>query len=449
VHLKILPVFTLLVSGVALAQDPFLGVRQFGIRPGSASHDLLGITPFVSAGVSYDTGLGGSTVGSDGKLPNISSGGFYVSGGVTGVHRWRRDTLGIAYSTGYNQSFRFDQVNGINTSLTLGWTHEFTRRTVSSVAVSASMGNQAFGMPGSVGLGGLSYLADGYNDPNLNYGPNNELVDSRNYGVAVSGDLAHNLTRDWAVGIGGTGFTVIRSGSQLIDSYGTGARGQMSRKFHSKNAGSIGIGYDFNLYTYTKGIGDMTVHSVSLFYSRPIGRKASLSLSGGAARVERIGLERFSIDPALQEILGVSSATRLVYGINYFGMGNASLSRSFRRHSVSVGGTLGTNPGNGIYLGSRSMNAQASYSYSGFGRWGVSASGGYSRFQSLMVDVKPYEGYSGTGGISRALVKNLSMSVTGGIRHTRSGNNDYIRTYAFASFGLGWAPGAFRLPGWW
>jgi hypothetical protein len=302
-------------------------------------------------------------------------------------------------------------------------------------------------MPGTLGLGGLSYLSDGYSDPNANYAARNELIDDRIFSGAISGDLNHNLNRDWAVSAGATAFSMLRKSGNLIDSYGTTARGQVSRR--AGRRGSIGVGYAYSSYTYTKGIGDMTSHSLHVSYRREIGRHVSLSLSGGATRVERIGVQTFTLDPVIQAILGVQTGAQIIYGINYYGTGAASISRSFRRHSLGLNGNLGTSPGNGFYAASRSLDSSASYAYSGFNRWGIAAAAGYTRYTALMQSVKPYDGMYFSGGLSRSLFSDVSLSMHGGVRHTNSGNNDYARNYAFASLSLSYSPGAFRIPAWW
>jgi hypothetical protein len=66
-----------------------------------------------------------------------------------------------------------------------------------------------------------------------------------------------------------------------------------------------------------------------------------------------------------------------------------------------------------------------------------------------MIQVRPYESYNFTGGVSRQIWRVLSASLYGGVRHTVTGNNDVMRDYGYASFSIGYSPRTIGLPGWW
>lgn len=436
----------LLLTTVAVsAQTPFLG-PQLGLHQGNAEKDLLRISSYLTIGANYGAGLGRAVVGPDGKVPDDSSYGMGAAAGLSGAHAWRRSMLGISTGTSYFRDFKTGIQGGLGASLTLAYTTELTRRATLSTVLSGGTSMRAFALVNS-GFSNFGVYGLEFNDPNLFYQPNNEMVDGRLYSTAASVDLNYNLGAKWAMSAGGSAFTVIRNSTSLLSYFGSSARGQLSRQLGRRS--SLGIGYSYSRYDYTKQFGNMNAHSANVSYSTQLWRRVSFTVSGGAARSEVLTLTRVTLDPAIQAILGVSGGTEVLYRVSYSGVGNLSLSRNFRKHSTALNYNMGLSPGNGIYAASKAQSAGFSYGYSGLRKWSVGANAGYGRFDSLMIKVDPYQSFSAGAGAGRALGQYLGFSASVGYRHVISGNNSYTRDYGYASVSFGWNPGAYSLPGWW
>jgi len=432
---------------LASAQAPYFGPNPLGLRRGNAERDLLSINPYFSVGAYYGAGLGAAPE-APGALPwDYSSGGFSVSAGVNGAHMWRRSMLGIVYSASYGRNFRQSRRNVIGQGVGMAYTQELTPRTMLSLTLSSSLGNRAYAMYGNVGLGGLEAQGLFFNDPNAAYMPNQEIFDMRLFSVAGSADVTRSLGGNWALSFGGSAFTTLREDTRLADWIGESARVTASRRLGRRT--SLGIGYTYTRFGYTRDFGDSNMHGMQVSISHALGQGLNFSLSAGGVRVERLGLARVVLDPLTAAVLGISTGAVVTYGLNYFGSGSASLSKSFRRSSASLGYNLGMTPGNGFYMTSRAHSGHATYTYSGFRRWSVFANASYTRWSELSVAAPPYESASVNAGVGRSLLTYLTFGLNGGYQHILSGGTGFVRDHAFAGASLGFSPGSFGLPGWW
>src|SRR4029078_7900046 len=122
-------------------------------------------------------------------------------------------------------------------------------------------------------------------------------------------------------------------------------------------------------------------------------RTIELAVALGAARVETLFFGVVAIDPAIAAITGQTAGIRAFYNVQYVPSGRLRLIKQWPRTSLQVSAEQGINPGNGVYLTSRSSNAGVNFSYSGLRHWNLGVNASYSRLGAVAQTVGTYTGY--------------------------------------------------------
>jgi hypothetical protein len=397
---------------------------------------LLRLRPFLSVTGVYDGGLTPVAVDASGQIPQVSLFGEDVQFGVYGYRGWRRSLLGLDYRGGvrhYNSRSYYD---GSDHNLTLGFTHQPTRRVAVSIREAAGTSSRSYGM----------YSGYTYFDPSFADVPANDLFNGRVYYASTLGDLTFMKSQRLSFNIGGSGLVVRRRSSALIGVTGWTGRGDVQYRLGRTVA--IGADYGFTHYEFTNSFGASDIHTAAVNLSFRLGRSWDLGLRAGGARVETLGLRRVAVDPIVAAIIGRGTGIEAVYRLNYVPAMGAKLSRAFRRSTLSFDYSGGVSPGNGIYLTSRSQNGGAGYSHTAFRRWNFGISGGYSSYSSLSQDIGKYQSYNAGAGFTCQV--NTWMHILGryDARRYDVGQTTMRRIMHSASLGIAFSPGELPLSLW-
>jgi hypothetical protein len=190
------------------------------------------------------------------------------------------------------------------------------------------------------------------------------------------------------------------------------------------------------------------VHTVGADFAFRLGRSWDLALRIGGARVETLGLRRVDVDPVIAAIIGRTSGIEAFYRVNYVPSMRGSLSRAFRRSTLSFNYSRGVSPGNGLYLTSRMEDAGIAYSHTAFRRWNVGVNLGYNSYSSLTQTMAQYTGYRGGGGVTCQINTWLHFVARYDARQHDAGGPLSNRLWQSGSVGLAFSPGDLPLSLW-
>jgi hypothetical protein len=422
------------------------------MRGAEKSGALVNLRPYLSLGAMYTQGLTPASVDQAGSLADRDSFGYQATFGVAGQRAWRRSALGLNYNGSLSHYNRSQSQDGLRQSLTLGYTRQLLPRVTLALTEAAGTSSRGTGFEGMNGFGGMggglgnsSVSGLGPTDPTLSMLPSDELLDTRMYYGASGADVTYHKSQRLSFNMGGTGFTVRRRAAGTAGVLGAGARGDISYALSPKQV--IGVSYLYSRYQFTRGIGTSEVHGAGLNYSFEPAPRWRASVMGGAFRVESLRTVSVALDPVVQAILGEATGLELFYGVNYGIMGQASLTRSFRRSSVQMNYSRQVVPGNGIYLTSRRDMAGGGYSWSTLRRWSFNLGANYSRYTAYTQRLPALKSYGGEAGLSCRILRSLHISGAYGVRQYEAGTG-FKRLSSTASIQLAFAPGEYALSFW-
>ncbi len=389
---RLIFLFVIAALGQALAQragyeGPTILSRGLGTAL-QGGGDLFRLRPYLSLTGRYDAGLTPVSVDSSGRIPKEDLYGGEAQFGLYGYHNWRHTLLGINYRGDVRHYSRNSYYDGSNHSLSLGVTHQPTRRLAYSFREAAGTYSRDYG----------EYSGYTYFDPAFAGVPTHEVFNGRTHYASTMGDVTYMKSQRLSFNIGGSGLVVRRRSSALVGVTGWTARGDM--QYRLGRTAAIGADYGFTHFEFTRAFGASDIHTVAADLSFRLGRQWDIGLRIGGARVETLGLHRVDVDPVIAAIIGRTTGIEAFYRVNYVPALKANLSRAFRRSTLSFSYEAGVSPGNGLYMTSRSESANVSYSHTASRRWNVGLNAGYGSFSSLMQTIGRYTGYTAGGGVT-------------------------------------------------
>jgi len=358
------------IGGVGGFGGPSIQGR--GGSGGRQQRDTFRIRPFLGVQAIYDSGLTSIRPGTDGSVFSRGAPGVEVVGGLYGTKQWKRNEVQLSYLGDYRHYANNANFNGADQSLNVSYARPISKRIGIQSSLAAGTTNRAFG-----GIGQISAL-DAITQPGL---PVNSIFDIRtNYGSA-NGTLGYNLSPRTSLTFSGGGFLVKRQNTAVFGVTGVQARADLARRISRKT--SVGIDYNFSTFQFSRAFGDTYVHGGGVFLARKIGRHWELNIRAGAVRLEILATRQVAIDPAIAEIIGVTSGEVVAYSKNILGSGDFSLTRSARGGNLSFLASRSVNPGNGIILTAQLDTAGVSFNRRLSRQLNFDISGNYSRMRGL------------------------------------------------------------------
>jgi hypothetical protein len=427
------------IAAPVFAQYAGPAVLSRGEAPAAMVTQQLDFRPFLTVMGTYDTGLNGVSVNSQGQLANTESYGIQFSGGVSGVHSWKHTKVGLDYSGSVNHYFHRTYYDDTNQSLSLGVIHDFSRHFELVLRESAGLFSQNFttlGLPQTVPF-----------DSSQSYVPVTDFFDNRTLYVTTQADLIYRKNARLSFDFGGDGFINRRRSTALYSANGITARGDMQYRLTRRT--TVGAQYAYLFFTFRGVLGSSNMHRALGTFATRLSRLWELSGDAGVTRVESRFDRVVPLDPVVAELLGYNYGTQVAYGIDYVPTFSGRLSRTFRRGVFWLGGARSVTPGNGLFLTSKMTNGTTGYTYTGLRRWSFTAQALYDRGSSVGNVLGTYGDLSGGLSLSRQIVRSLHFVAGGDVRRYQSPDFPlYNRTVYDAHIGLGFAPGAIPLRLW-
>ena len=385
----------------------------------------------------YDSGLTPLATNSEGNLINV--GGTYgeqIGFGVIGTRRWRHDKLSIEYKGTYRHYTNDPYFNGTDQFLNLAYSHMISRRLTLDLKETAGTS--------SLANGGFSYLP--LTNTDLFAVPANELFDQRTNYLQSRVDLTWQQSARLSFAFGGEGFIVRRSSLALAGLNGYAARANAAYRLSQRQ--TISASYVHTYFDFQRAFGNAQLDTATLGYSIGLSRKWDFAMQGGGIRTESLGLTDVTLDPAIAAVLGQGVAIVTFHRTVYIPTVEGRLIRRFDRSALTLGYTMGANPGNGVYLASRQNAATAQYSYSGYRRLTFAFNASYDTLSTLGQSLGKYTNFQGGTGILYKVTRDTHLQLRYDYRHYTTQNSIYKKDSDRVSLGLAFSPGETPLAIW-
>jgi hypothetical protein len=437
--LKLLPlVICLGLAAPALAQYAGPAILARGEAPSSLTRPEIKFRPFVEISGTYDTGLANVAVTNTGELASGSSYGVGLTWGISGNHDWKHTTLGLSYRGSFSHYAQRSAYDTINESLLLGITHQFTRHTLLSFRETAgifSRDTNSLGLTDTVPF-----------DPTTTYAPTTDYFDNRTVYSETGLDFTIQKSARLSFDLGGDEFLVWRRSQALNGVRGSGARGDMQYRLSRRT--TIGAGYMFEHFTFTRVFGGTDIHGAAGSYSVALNATTEFSAMVGAARVEMTSIQTVPIDPSIAALLGISFSYQVAHLLHYTPTYRARLSKTLHHGIIYAGGGRTITPGNGLFLTSSASSVMGGYTYTGLRRWSLNINSIYVKANALGSDQTRYGEISTSFAASRQIARSIHFVTSIAARKYQSPDFEkYNRLIYYATMGIGFTPGdiPFRL----
>jgi hypothetical protein len=387
----------------------------------------------------YDTGIQPFAADAKGNLVQINGlYGIQADVGAYGTHRWKQSSLGLDYTGNFYHYVNNSFFDGSSHSLSLGYTHQKSRRVVYDVRVVAGESAIGFGTPGFYPGGGV--VSDVVNTPTT------VLFDNRMYYLQPSMDMTYIQTNRTSFVFGGEGYFVRRAATGLADLNGYNLHGSIRHRLSKTK--TISVTYEHVHYDFPPAFGQSDINLGQASFSSSIGRRWTFSAGGGVYQTQVQGVQQVALNPVVAALLGIGFGQQTFYVQEFAPAANLSLTGHYRTSSISISGSQSISPGNGVYLTSQQTSGGIGYSYTGIRKWNFGVSAGYNKLSSVGQGIQDYANFSGGAGITYNVSGALHIIARADSRYQQIDVVGYNRTGYRASFGLGFSPGKIPLSLW-
>ena len=385
----------------------------------------------------YDSGLTPVSVDANANLLNVGASYGVAAGlGLFGSRRWKRDELRVEYTGTYRHYPNNSFFDGTDQFLNLGYARVLTKRLTLNLKETAGTSNLANGTYSYVPLTNTDLFAV----------PANELFDNRTNFVQSRVDLTWQESARLSFGFGGEGFVVRRRAFALAGLDGFGGHGDVSYRITKRQ--TVTLDYLFSHFDFQRTFGDADIHTTSLGWNIDIGRKWEFSVKAGGTLASTRGLTQVSLDPAVAAIVGRSIAVVQYNRTTALPSYDLRLTRRFDRASLSLNGSSGVTPGNGVFLVSRQTAAGAGYSYTGLRKLTLGANALYSELSTLGQSLGKFKNYQGGFGATYKIAAITHLEFRYDLRHYTTQNNQFKKNSDRFSLGVAFSPGESPLAIW-
>lgn len=331
---------------------------------------------FGYANALYDSNLAYQTQSSNGAaITNYGGYGGQAGGGFSLIHAIRHGSLGLSYNGSYSRYGSYQLGNGTNQFLNFSFTKALSRR----LSINLSEG--------------LTFTSNGGQSYNLlpegGFVPSVQPFSQKIFYNSTSASLSYQATRRLHYFIGGNFFSSQYGPTNNVGFNGTGYNGLSGfagAGYRFTQNTRLDGSYTFSKFSYSRGIASTTVNSVSTTLSHNFARHWMISASGGIGWVQTSGIASYILPVASDLFFVQGQFKQSAFSPIYVG----TLTRNFRRSSFRISGGENVSGGNGLYLTSKNLFLNTSYSSQIGKRVSVTAAFGYSRLSSLANAAKAY-----------------------------------------------------------
>jgi hypothetical protein len=410
-----------------------------GQAPAPMAASQIDFRPVLSVMGGYDYGLNGVGVNPNGRVFNVSAYSIQATGGVSGVHSWRRTSVGLDYSASIRHFFGNSYYDGFDQRLLLSVAHQFSRHTMFSLRTNAGIATQNYNaqpLQQSVSF-----------DPATTYVPTNDFFDNRTSYISTQADLSIQKSTRVSFNVGADAFATRRRSEALYGVKGAGARGDIMYRLSRRS--TVGLGYSYIHYAFSRIFSSTDLHQLVGIYAVRLSRATELSLMAGASRFETKFIQSVPVDPAIAALIGLQNLNQISYSKDWISSGTGRLSYTMKRGVAFLSGGRAVTPGNGLFLTSTTTAINTGYTYTALKRWSASANAGYNRSNSLGNFIGQYGSYDITLNISRQVARFTHGVLTLQARKYQSNDFNAYNTWSYgARVGFGFSPGDLPLRLW-
>ena len=430
------------VIGIALpcyAQYAGPAMLSRGEAPNATVSPEVEFRPFVEVSGVYNTGLATVGVTDQGQLATAASSGMMLTWGISGTHGWKHTTVGLDYRGSLTRYARQTSYDSTTQSLMLAVTHQLSPHVTLRLDETAGWFSQNF-VP--IGLSPTVPF-----DPSSNYVPTTDFFDNRTMYSSSHAELLYQRTARLSFRFGGDGVVIRRRSAALSSALGEGAQGDVAYRLSRRT--TIGAGYTYNHYTFTRYFGGTDVQTAVAAYSIALSRWVEFSSYAGMGRVEYKTIQSVPVDPAIGALLGITAATQVYHATQYIPNVGARIAKTFKSGVAYASVGHGVTPGNGLFLTSYSTIVNGGYMYTGLRRWSFNSAVFYSRNDAVGSVTGQYGGIAGSLSAARQIAHSVHFTMTYSARQYESPNySNYNRVISEFRAGLGFAPGDIPLRIW-
>jgi hypothetical protein len=394
---------------------------------------------FFGVSTVYDTGVNAAATGPQGAIQNSSGVGMNATWGISGRHKFHRDSAGIAYSGGRSWYTEGNQYAGLNNRFAADYTHIVSRRLSVKLTGTGSILSQSYSLQNQ-GPEPETPVAD----MNVSTTPILQIFD---YGVksfSTGINVMWQQSARLSFTAGGTYFDTTYDNPALLGVTGQQAQGNMNYRLTSRT--TVGAFYTYSVYSFPHGQGTSDSQSIGALYSYAFNRTTRLQVRAGGGLTETLAYQTVALNPIVAQLYGISS--EIVDG--YYKMLNQDVSASFAkdfntRGTVSVSYSKGIAPGNGIFLSTISEVIAVTASMKLLGRYPVTFSAGRQSYSSAAQGTNGYvTEYVYVGG-SRALTHDMSLTYGANYHYYQIGGIPGLRNELALNCGFMWGHSENRL----
>ncbi len=405
-------------------------------RAGAPLGKYLGqpITFRFHAGVqaSYFTDLFAPATDEVGNLITGSGPGVVGTVGVYGARHGRHDTLAVDLLGAYRAYSRTDlrSYNGADVRLGLDYARQTSVRTAFELGINASSYSYSYG-------GLYQPVAP---DPTEDLdGSAVEPFDTRTTRLSARAGVSHFLTQRWFFTVRGGGYTAQRHSKALLDS--SGFSGGAALRYRLSANTTIGPAYQYSQFYFSANVGQSWIHDIQLALDHKFSPHWQIVLGAGAYYVRSERVTTVPLDPVIAAIIGRPTTLQPVTDKRTGPSIRATLSRAFRRGSLSFFVYQGVRPGNSFMATSETTNVGVRYSYTATSRVNFGLRANYYRANATMGRDVRYDNYGAGAAMSVRLARSLHFTAGVDYRTQDLRNSNYNRNRLRAFVGLVFSPG--------
>ena len=399
-------------------------------------------TEFLGFSFIVDTGLTSTTLSPTGKL--MQSGYLYgtaLNYGLSGRQLWRHDQLGVHLSGSYQQYFPSNDNNytGPNTTLTVDYTHAWSRRLSVTVVGTGTLFSQNYTLaPQQIDL------QTSPADINIGSSPNIQIFDTTTKQFSLQTNVTWQKSTRLSFSYGGSYFAIVRDAPSLVGVGGEQANADVNYRLTSRT--TIGAYYSYGQYEFQHGAGTTDTNTVGLVYSKALSRSLQVRLRGGVSWVESLAITSVPIDPAIAALLGQSTAVIDAYQKNRTSDISVQVVKDFRGgRTASLSYARGVSPGNGVFLTSEQESFGGAASMRLFRRYLASVQASRDKLSALTQNLGKFTSENASFSLSRSFSHGFAMNFLISYRYFNVGDNSPVRNEGRLSTGITWSPPGGRL----
>jgi len=371
-----------------------------GNRPGQRGTAPVELVVYGGLRGVMETGLTPVRLEADDTLASDTLYSAQAEIGAYGTHSWSKTILGLDYRGDYRKSTRHTLrgYDGTNQALSLDLEYRPTRRLMVMFRETAGTSNRAFG----------GFSAPAYSNLNSLGLANNEVFDTRVYFSQTSAMVSYMTSARTSWTAGGDGFVVKRPDRALVGLTGYRAMGMWNYRLNRSS--TIGAAYTYMRLNYPRAFAGADMHGIALQGNKRMTRNLQLDVTAGAFIVDTFGLRTITLSPEVAALLGRGTGIEAFQVTTWVPQVETTVRYALERSTFSLTGTIGTNPGNGVYLTSRQDSVSAGYSLSGTRKLSLGLSASYSRLKSVGATIGNLNSSRAGGGINYAITRLVNFS---------------------------------------